>query len=73
MNIPLDGERSTYIIRSPDPDGFRMPNRFYRKNSCDYELMFDRYNKLDNKPRFAGEIIPIGIEYGNITEPTAEW
>lgn len=62
----IDGTDSLYFDqREPDMSAFRMPNRWYRKDSWEYLLIVERYQKLDNKPRFAGEVIPIGTEYGN--------
>lgn len=72
-NFPIDGTRITNIISIPDPDSFKMPNRFYREGSSDYELMIDRYNRLNNKPKFNGQIVPIGVLYGASGDSYTPW
>lgn len=39
----------------PNPKGFKMPNKFYKKGSMEEKIMMARYNKLNNKPRFINE------------------
>ena len=39
----------------PNPKGFKMHNKIYRKGSIEESIMFARYNKLNNEPRFLNE------------------
>lgn len=47
----------------PNPKGFQMHNKFYKKGSLEEKVMFARYNALNNKPRFLNETrhYPISI------------
>ena len=67
----IDGSGiNTYTTQEVDINGFKMPHRFYIKNSMDYQMMINRYLKLNNKPRFNGEVVPLGSSYGNLESYT---